>query len=149
MENTNNLKLIQDDILRYKTNKVASMLAILGLVFNCLYFTLLYGIKITRDSALNVDTKFVTIEIGFSVIVTLLTLLLIFLSSEGIKNYNKKYSILLLVLAVVQIVRIFGYPLYGAKNLAYLNVNYFFIDNAPALSLPCSLCTLRPPQVAL
>ena len=36
-------QVIKHDILRYKKNKLAQSLAILGLVFNCLYFMLLYA----------------------------------------------------------------------------------------------------------
>lgn len=117
--------VIQADILRYKKNKLPAMLALLGLVFNCLYFCLLYGVKASRDSSGDF-TKWVTIEIGISVILTLVVLLVTFLSSEGIKGYNKKYAIPLLVIAVFQIIRIFFYPLYGLnKNL--LTVPYFWI----------------------
>lgn len=107
MKLTENQQVIADDILRYKKNKAAGTLAILGLVFNCLYFMLLYAFP---------RTEFYTVEIGISVVLTLVSLLTIFLSSEGVKGYNKKYSIVLLVVAVVQILRIFGYPLDGLKN---------------------------------
>ncbi len=101
---TVNQQIIANDVLRYKKNKLASLLALLGLVFNCLYFMILYAMP--KD-------EFKTIKIGFSVIITLIILLLIFLSSEGVKGYNKKYSIVLLVIAAFQILRIFGYPLQG------------------------------------
>ena len=100
-------QIVANDILRYKKNKLASTLAILGLVFNCLYFLLLYAMP---------GSEFTTIYIGFSVMLTLIMLLMIFLSSEGVKGYNKKFSIVLLVLAAFQIVRIFYYPLKGIKN---------------------------------
>jgi len=117
---TENQKIITNDISRYKKNKLAANLALLGLVFNCLYFMLLYGIK-------SVHTEFDSLRIGFSVILTLVFLLATFLASEGVKGYNKKFSIVLLVLAVWQIFRIFGYPLYGLKN-ELLTVNYFWLD---------------------
>lgn len=107
MKLTNNQQIIADDILRYKKNKVAGTLAILGLVFNCLYFMILYAFP---------RNEFYTFEIGFSVVLTLVTLLAIFLSSEGVKGYNKTYSIVLLVVAAFQILRIFGYPLDGMRN---------------------------------
>ena len=94
--------IIQDDILRYKKNKLASLLAILGLVFSALYFMIVY--------ALNNDS-FYTIFSGFSVIVTLLVLLIAFYSSESVKNYKKKFAIVLLVLAAIEVIRIFYYPL--------------------------------------
>lgn len=118
-------KIIHTDIYRYKTNKLAANLALLGLVFNCLYFMLLYGIKIAMGE--DGVTKFASLEIGISVILTLFTLLITFLSSEGIKGYNKKFGYVLLVIAAFQIFRIFGYPLYGLRN-NLLTVNYFWLD---------------------
>lgn len=94
--------VIQHDILRYKKNKLASLLAILGLVFSALYFMIVY--------ALNTDS-FYTIFSGLSVIVTLMVLLIAFYSSESVKNYKKTFCIALLVLAVVEILRIFYFPL--------------------------------------
>lgn len=126
MKKTENQKIIATDIYRYKKNKLAANLALLGLVFNCLYFTLLYGIQseLLGDGTIS---RFSSIQIGFSVILTLFTLLLTFLSSEGIKGYNKKFSFVLLGVAVFQIIRIFGFPLYGLqKNL--LTVNYFWLN---------------------
>lgn len=112
---TPNQVIISHDIMRYKKNKWAQMLALLGLVFNCLYFMLLYAY--THD-------HFRTITIGFSVILTLVVLLTVFLSSENVKNYNRVYSYVLLVVAAFQILRIFGYPLYGL-NHKILTAGYF------------------------
>ena len=104
---TPNQQIIADDILKYKTNKLASLLALLGIVFNALYFCMLYSFT----------TEFFSVwKIGISVILTLLTLLITFLASEGIKNYNKKYSIVLIVLAAVQVIRMFGLPLEALQN---------------------------------
>ena len=106
---TANQQIIANDILRYKKNKLASSLALLGLVFNCLYFMILYAMP---------KEEFTTIKIGLSIVLTLVILLVIFLSSEGVKGYNKIFSIVLLVVAAFQILRIFGYPLQGlTKNL--------------------------------
>lgn len=112
---TPNQKIIHTDLMRYKKNKKAQMLAILGLVFNCLYFTLLYSY---------IDSSFKTIEIGLSVILTLITLLMIFMCSENVKGYRKSYSIVLLVIAAFQILRIFGYPLNGLNDQT-LTSGYF------------------------
>ena len=102
MKRTPNQEIIHSDILRYKTNKLPASLALLGIVFNCLYFCLLYGYK----------TSFFSMwKIGFSVVLTLVFLLITFLASEGIKAYNKKFTIVLIVLAAVQIIRMFGLPL--------------------------------------
>ena len=102
MKKTPNQEIIHSDIMRYKTNKLPASLALLGIVFNCLYFCLLYGFK----------TSFFSMwKIGISVVLTLVFLLITFLASEGIKAYNKKFTIVLLVLAAVQIIRMFGLPL--------------------------------------
>lgn len=102
-----NEQIIANDVMRYKKNTLASALALLGLVFNCLYFTILYAMP---------KSEFTTISIGFSVLLTLVVLLTIFLSSEGVKGYNKKFAIVLLVVAVFQILRIFYYPLMGIRD---------------------------------
>lgn len=108
--------VLQDDILRYKKNKFAANFALLALVFNILYFTLLYTIH---------TTEIYKLLVGVSVIVNLLVLLGGFYASEGIKGYNKKFCILLLVLAAVQIIRIFIYPLMGMRD-GWLKGNAYF-----------------------
>lgn len=113
---TVNQQIVADDILRYKRNKFAQMLAILGLVFNCLYFCILYAIP---------DQKMWKISLGFSVVLTLIVLLVIFLSSEGVKGYNKKFSIVLLVVAAFQILKIFYYPLKGLNADTLKGIGYF------------------------
>lgn len=120
-------KLIRADLDRYKKNKMGANLALLGLVFECLYFMLIYGIKAALESDGVTNTKFCSIDIGISVILTLVILLAAFLSSEGVKGYNKKFCIVLLVLAAVQIGQIFWLPLYGFKE-KLLTVNYFGIE---------------------
>lgn len=125
MKKTANQQIVATDISRYKKNKLAANLALLGLVFNCLYFMLLYAYKTVRTG--DQVTEFATLKMGFSVIMTLVVLLAAFLASEGVKGYDKRYSIVLVVLAVWQILRIFGYPLYGYRN-QLLTVNYFWLD---------------------
>lgn len=110
-------KIIKDDILCYKKNKIASMFALLGLVFTALYFTLLYSVN---------NTFFYSIYMGLSVIVTLVLLLVAFLSSESVKNYRKTYCIVLLVLAALNVGRIFYYPLNGLKEKAFEGSVYFW-----------------------
>lgn len=104
---TPNQQIVADDILRYKRNKLAQTFAILGIVFNCLYFCILYAIP---------DANIWKIGMGASIVLTLVVLLVIFLSSEGVKGYNKKFSIVLLVVAAFQILRIFYYPLQGLQK---------------------------------
>lgn len=125
---TPNQQIISNDILNYKTNKGASSLALLGIVFNVLYFCLLYSFT---------AEFFSTWKLGISVLLTLITLLMTFLASEGIKNYEKKYCIFLLVLAAIQIIRIFGLPLEALNHdisaaetggVIALSGEYFFVE---------------------
>lgn len=129
MKRTPNQEIIHSDILRYKTNKLPAMLALLAIVFSCLYFCLLYGFQ---------SNFYSTWQIGISVVLTLFSLLITFLASEGIKGYNKKFTIVLLVLAAIQIIRIFGIPLSAlrydvehglpAPDEAALYTRYFGVD---------------------
>ena len=139
MKRTPNQEILHNDIRRYKNNKFASSMALLAIVFNCLYFCLLYSFR---------DKFFGTWRLGVSVILTLVVLLVSFLSSEGIKNYNKKFAIPLLILAAVQIIRIFGLPLEALKfditsaanwsestpYAGVLEMRYFGIDLSSAAS---------------
>lgn len=108
--------VVKDDILRYKRNKFAGNFALLALVFNCLYFGLLYCIH---------ESQMKTALIGASVIINLLVLLTGFYCSEGIKGYNKKFSIVAFVLAGIQIARIFIYPTMGMAG-GYLISEHIF-----------------------
>lgn len=109
--------VLQDDILRYKKNKFASSFALLALVFDCLYFTILYAVC---------STPLYKVALGFSVIINLLVLLAGFYASEGIKGYNKKFAIVLIVLAVVQIIRVIYYPVIGAARGWLKDDNLYF-----------------------
>lgn len=119
-----NQKIIRDDILLYKNNKLASTLALLGLAFSCLYFMLLYSF--------NYDFYY-KMMMGFSVVLTLFLLLIAFYSSEGIKAYNKKFSIVLIILAAFQILKIFYFPLKGLRE-DVLRGNYFEANLSSAAS---------------
>ena len=136
MKRSANQEVIRNDIKRYKSNKLASSLALLAIVFGCLYFCLLYSFR---------DKFFGTWRLGVSVILTLIVLLFTFLSSEGIKGYNKKFAIPLLVLAAVQIVRMFGLPLEALRHdisagtassltNGAMSMRYFGIDMSPTVS---------------
>ena len=99
----NEEKLIQRDRMRFVKNTMCANLCYLGLLFDVFYFVLLY-----RS---DVGTYYYTIQIGASIVYNLLFLLVVFLSSEGVKNYGKSYSYILLVAGVMQIVRIFAIPM--------------------------------------
>ena len=107
-----------------------------------LYFCLLYGFKNPTDSSAN-TSWFVTILIAGSVLLTLVMLLVNFLASEGIKNYKKGYCIVLLVLAVIQLARIFIYPIYIFQHTEF-SLTYFWIRTGtstfPGIMLIVWLC---------
>ena len=96
-------KLIQRDRMRFVKNSMCANLCYLGLLFDVFYFVLLY-----RS---DVGTYYYTIQIGASIVYNLLFLLIVFLSSEEVKNYNKMYSFILLAVGAMQVVRIFVIPM--------------------------------------
>jgi hypothetical protein len=58
-----------------------------------------------------VGTYYYNILIGISIVYNLIFMLAVFLSSESVKNYDKKYSYVLAVVGVLQIARIFIIPM--------------------------------------
>ena len=99
----NEEKLIQRDRMRFVKNTLCANLCYLGLLFDVFYFVLLY-----RS---DVGNYYYTIQIGASIVYNLLFMLIVFLSSEGVKNYGKSYSYILLAAGVMQVVRIFAIPM--------------------------------------
>lgn len=101
--------LLKKDRMRFVKNKTSANLAYLAIVFNVLYFVSIYSS--------DVGNYFYSIKIGVSVVYNLLFLLTAFLASEGLKNYKKSYAIIITVVGALQLVRIFGYPMEGAKTV--------------------------------
>lgn len=102
--------IIQNDISRYRKNKLAANLALLGLAVGCLYFLILYA-------QVRNGNFYYTWEIAFDVIYNLFFMLFVFLISEQVKNYNRKLFPLQIILGVLQIARIFWLPLSGITNV--------------------------------
>ena len=123
-----NIADVNTDRMRYTKNKISANLAYVAIFLNALYFISIY----TSD----VRDYYYNIEIGVSIIYNLLFMLFVFLSSEGVKSYDMKYSILLTVIGVLQIVRIFGIP---------LNAFYTFIE----IKKNEYLQVMEPPQFYL
>lgn len=96
-------KMIRRDRMRFRKNKLSANLALLAIVFDVLYFVSIYQ----SDKG----NYYYTYMIGISVIYNLIFMLATFLSEEGVKNYKKNYSFVLVVLGVLQIVRIFILPM--------------------------------------
>ena len=96
-------KQIELDRMRYTKNAFSSRMALLAIVFNVLYFASIY------ES--DVGSWYYKILIGASIVYNLVFMLMVFLSSEGVKSYRIGYAYLLLGVGVGQIARIFILPL--------------------------------------
>lgn len=92
---------IVTDRMRYTKNTTSSRYAYLAILFNVLFFVCIYKTN---------DRNYYNILMGASIVYNLLFMLLTFLASEGVKNYKRGFSKLLLFLAILQIVRIFIFP---------------------------------------
>ena len=99
----NDEKYIRLDRMRYTKNTTASGLALLSILFDVFFFISIY------ES--NVGSWYYNILIGASILYNLVFMLAAFLSSEGIKNYKIGYSYVMIVLGILQVVRIFIYPM--------------------------------------
>lgn len=99
----NEEKTIRLDRMRYTKNSLASGLALLAILFDVFYFASIY------ES--NVGSWYYNILIGASILYNLVFMLAAFLSSEGIKNYKQGYAYVMIVLGLIQIGRIFIYPM--------------------------------------
>jgi hypothetical protein len=119
--------VIEKDVLRYRKNKLSANLALLGLVFGCIYFMVLYA-------QVKNENFYYTWAIAFDVIYNLFFLLLTFLLSEEVKNYRRKLFVLQMILGALQIARIFWLPLTGFINNAVEISSFLWM----ALSLACS-----------
>lgn len=107
---TKDVSVIKKDRLRFTKNTLSSTLCYIAILFDAFYFVFVYSINPSEDIG---KAFFYSIMIGFSVICNLLFLLFAFLASEGVKNYSKPFSILLIIIGVIQTMRIFGIPLLG------------------------------------
>ena len=107
--------VIKDDIQRYKKNKLAANLALLGIVFGCLYFMFLYGEVKNNDF-------YYKWPIAIDVVYNLFFLLFVFLFSEQVKGYDRKMFWVQIAFGVMQIVRIFWLPLGGISETVYIKL---------------------------
>ena len=102
MNAMNDVKTIRLDRMRYNKNLFSSRLCYLAILFNVLYFVVIYEIN---------NTRLYEALMGASIVYNLVFLLLCFLASEGVKSYRIGYAWLLLALSAGQIIRIFILPL--------------------------------------
>ena len=94
---------IRMDRMRYVKNTSSSRLCYLAILLNVLYFVSIYKS--------DVGSWYYQILVGGSIVYNLLFMLMAFLASEGVKNYQKNFSWLLYVLGALQIARIFILPM--------------------------------------
>ncbi|MCR5564583.1 MAG: hypothetical protein K6F59_02140 [Gammaproteobacteria bacterium] len=87
--------------MKYKRDNMSFIFALLGLVFNVLYFFALYK---------NNGNFYYSWKMGISVLYNLLFMLFTFYSAQEVKGYHRNFGILLFLLGVGQIVRMFVYP---------------------------------------
>ena len=80
MTNMDENKRISLDRMRYTKNTLSSSLALCAIVFNVLYFVSIY------ES--DVGSWYYSMLIGASIVYNLLFMLMVFLASEGVKNYK-------------------------------------------------------------
>jgi len=99
----NEAKLLQLDRMLYTKNRTPALLCYLAILINVFYFVNIY------ES--DVGSWYYTLLVGSSIVYNLLFMLLVFLSSEAVKNYKKMYSVPLAIAGIGQLVRIFIIPL--------------------------------------
>lgn len=102
---------IKTDRLQYTKNKASSNLTYLAILFNALYFANIYSV-LQRDAG----SYYFNFVIGLSVLFNLCFMLFAFLASEGVKNYHFGYSIALIAVGILQVVRLFYIPLKAFKT---------------------------------
>lgn len=110
----NNDALIKKDRLRFTKNKLSASLTYLAIVANALYFVNIYSS--------DVGTYYYKWLIGVSVLYNLVFMLISFLASEGVKNYNLGYGYTLVLLGAGQIARIFILPLSAHTDVVDVTV---------------------------
>ena len=109
----NEEQLIQRDRMRFTKNTLSSGLALLAILFNVLYFVSIYKS--------DVGSYYYNIRIGASILYNLIFMLVVFLSSEGVKGYKLSFACVLLVVGALQIARIFFLPMQA--HTAMIKVN--------------------------
>lgn len=98
----NDERTIQLDRMRFTKNTLSANFALLAILLDVCFFISIYET--------NAGSYYYNILMGASILYNLIFLLAAFLSSEGVKNYNVGYSYLLILLGIIQIARIFIYP---------------------------------------
>ena len=95
-------QITKKDRMRYTKDKLSSNLVLAAIVLDALYFVSIYQT--------DVGTYYYSWQIGASIVYNLLFMLMAFLASEGVKNRKGGYTIPLLALGAMQVVRMFYLP---------------------------------------
>ncbi len=109
----NEEQFIKRDRMRFTKNTLSSGLAVLAILFNVLYFVSIYKS--------DVGSYYYNILIGASILYNLVFMLVVFLSSEGVKGYKASFAYALLVVGILQIVRIFILPMLAHTAVVSIN----------------------------
>ena len=120
-----NDRFISTDRMRYIKNTASSRLCYLGILADVLYFVSIYGS--------NVGSWYYQWLIGVSIVYNLLFMLITFLASEGVKNYQRKYSPLLYGLGIVQFIRIFILPMQASRAIVKISGSEIAVMQTPQL----------------
>ena len=104
---------VKKDRMLYTKDSLSSTLAILAIVFDCLYFVSIYQS--------DVGSWYYNWVIGASVIYNLVFLLAAFLASESVKNRKTGYSGVLALIGILQFVRVFYLPAKAHAATAMVN----------------------------
>ncbi len=106
---TQDVKLTKLDRMRYTKDKRSSMMVILAIVLNVLYFVSIYQVDHATHKA-EPTFFYYSWSIGASVIYNLLFLLAAFLCSEGVKGRRTGFTATLLIIGALQFVRVLYIP---------------------------------------
>ena len=114
---------IKVDRMRYTKDKTSSLLILLAIVLDALYFISIYKT--------DVGTYYYNWGIGASIVYNLLFLLMAFLASEGVKNRKTGYTGMLIGLGIMQFVRIFYLPAKAVvATVKIQDVSYAVMDKS-------------------
>ena len=128
------------DRMRYTNDKFSSNLVLLSIVFDCLYFVSIYQS--------DVGSWYYSWVIGASIIYNLVFLLAAFLASESVKNRKSGYSIFLMLLGIMQIVRVFYLPakahaatvmVSGVETVVMDDKQYLYVVACLVISAACCI----------
>lgn len=132
--------VVSTDRMRFTKDKLSANAVIAAIVLDCLYFVSIYQS--------DVSTWYYNWIIGASIIFNLLFLLTAFLASEGVKNRRTGFTLPLIALGVLQIIRVFYLPakahaatvvIAGEETLVMGNGQYWYAVICLAVSAVCCI----------